>query len=309
MPIELYSQEQDRLAKAGQPDVYQYDTIPIAFRQQVIFIWSRSLGEYGSYQSGTQAVPRRANTVWAKIYADFIEAFGVAALNNAPNVALQCHRFLLAGETKNVLNLIRVTFREIEASTHIMRSYITPQICTQAISDLNFRFRQHSLGYEYVNGQILKKSSEFLHAQAVRPALSLLTAPGFAGPMEEFLSAHSHFLKSEFKDAILDANNAFESTMKAICGLRGWPYDKTDTAKVLIGIMFDNDLVPRFLMNQFDHLRLVLESGLPTARNKTGGHGQGEVPVVIPEHPAAYAIHLSAANIVLLVEAHKARPT
>ena len=54
-------------------------------------------------------------------------------------------------------------------------------------------------------------------------------------------------------------------------------------------------------------LRSVLESGLPTVRNKTkgSGHGQGKELINIPGHLAAYALHLAASNIVLLVEAHK----
>ena len=38
-------------------------------------------------------------------------------------------------------------------------------------------------------------------------------------------------------------------------------------------------------------------------RNKTGAHGQGAVPVVVPGHIAAYALHLTAANILLIVGA------
>ena len=60
------------------------------------------------------------------------------------------------------------------------------------------------------------------------------------------------------------------------------------------------------LASHFSGLRSVLESGLPTVRNKQGGHGQGENPVVIPSYLAAYALHLAASNIVMLLEAHKA---
>jgi hypothetical protein len=43
-----------------------------------------------------------------------------------------------------------------------------------------------------------------------------------------------------------------------------------------------------------------LESGIPTVRNKTSGHGQGASYSQIPAHLAAYALHLSAANILFL---------
>jgi len=74
------------------------------------------------------------------------------------------------------------------------------------------------------------------------------------------------------------------------------------TAKDLIQIILQNGLIPAYLQEQFTALRLILESGVPTIRNKTSGHGQGSVPVAIPEHFAAYALHMAAANIVFLCE-------
>ena len=188
-----------------------------------------------------------------------------------------------------------------------MPQYMKSETRDEAIRNLNHRLQQHSLGFEYANGRVIKKSAEYIHSQAAEPALSLLTTPGFLGPSDEFLRAHTHFLKGEYQDAILDANNAFESTMKAICDIRNWPFDKTATASKLITLMFDKDLIPIYLRTQFDHLRGVLEAGLPTARNKVAGHGHGSTPVAIPEYLAAYALHLAASNIVLLVEAHKAK--
>jgi hypothetical protein len=52
----------------------------------------------------------------------------------------------------------------------------------------------------------------------------------------------------------------------------------------------------------FDAFLSTLQHGLPTVRNNAGGHGKGNAPET-PHHLAAYAMHLAAANIVLLVEA------
>ena len=40
-------------------------------------------------------------------------------------------------------------------------------------------------------------------------------------------------------------------------------------------------------------------------RNNCGGHGQGVEAVVVPDYLVAYALHLTASNIVLLIEAYK----
>ena len=51
----------------------------------------------------------------------------------------------------------------------------------------------------------------------------------------------------------------------------------------------------------------ALKTGLPEVRNNAGGHGAAPDVPPVTEYIAAYAIHLTAANIVLCVEAYKAR--
>ena len=50
----------------------------------------------------------------------------------------------------------------------------------------------------------------------------------------------------------------------------------------------------------------VPTTGVPTVRNKTSGHGQGATPADVPEHLARYVLHMTASNIVFLVESAKA---
>jgi uncharacterized protein DUF7014 len=84
-----------------------------------------------------------------------------------------------------------------------------------------------------------------------------------------------------------------------------WKFDPTATAKDLIKTVLANGLIPKELENHFNNLRSAMESGLPTVRNRTSGHGQGAVPVEVEDHITACALHLAAANIILLVEAHR----
>jgi hypothetical protein len=104
----------------------------------------------------------------------------------------------------------------------------------------------------------------------VKPALLLLADPRFAGAQEEFLSAHAHYRAGEHEDAILDANRAFESVMKAICDIKGWDYQKARGAGDLINIIRDKGLLPRYLDRSFDQLIATLQSGLPRVRNEAG---------------------------------------
>jgi hypothetical protein len=150
--------------------------------------------------------------------------------------------------------------------------------------------------------------SQFAHAEIVKPALSLLNAVRFDGPADEFIRAFDHYRHGRNKEAVAEAHKAFESTMKSICDARKWTRPPNATAKPLIDILLKNGLIPSELEAHFSGLRSALESGLPTLSNRTSRHGQGVVPIQLPPHFVAYALHLAASNIVFLVEAHKALP-
>ena len=92
--------------------------------------------------------------------------------------------------------------------------------------------------------------------------------------------------------------------MKAICDFRGWS-DKADpTAKVLIQVCLAKGLLPSFLHSQLAGVRNLLQSGVPTIRNKRSARGQGTSVTEVPESLASYMLHLTASNIVLLVKAN-----
>lgn len=90
--------------------------------------------------------------------------------------------------------------------------------------------------------------------------------------------------------------------MKIICKERNWEFNQTDTAKKLIQICFRNELVPTFTQNQFTSLQNLLESGIPTIRNKLGGHGQGQVSQKVDDEMTRYGLNLTGSNIIFLVE-------
>lgn len=120
------------------------------------------------------------------------------------------------------------------------------------------------------------------------------------------MQAFDHFKAGEHRDAITDANNAFESTLKAICKKRKWKFDSNARASDLLKVVRNNGLFPAYLDKSFDQLAATLKSGLPEIRNNEGAHGQGAELTETPEYVAAYAIHLAATNILFLAEAHKA---
>jgi len=186
----------------------------------------------------------------------------------------------------------------IELSCRIMEN-LGAHSC---VVEMNDRFRENSIGYEYVNGCIVRIDTQYIHAEVVKPALQLLNTAGFTGALEEFMEAHKDYRDGDSKEAINKAGKSFESTMKSICDKRVWAYDAPkDTALPLIKALIDNGLISPYMQS-------VLV-GLVTLRNKTtAAHGQGGVPVVISPHYAAHALHLAASNIVFLVNLHNTTP-
>ena len=311
--LETYSKRRKRLENAGKQDVYQYDDLPHTFRVQVVQILNGALGAY--YESGGYSSSRSSpsNRFWSLIHDDVARELGVFTLAQGGDPDDKCRNYLMTADTEGVLDIIEYSFRVIDMGVRDLHPYQKSeskikQTPDGAIEELNHRFREHGIGYQYVEGILVRLDSQFAHAEIVKPALSLLNAAGFDGPADEFIRAFDHYRHGRNKEAVVEALKAFESTMKAICAERKWFYSSTATAKELMRVLFENGLIPSELESHFTGLRTAMESGLPTVTNRTSGHGQGAVPISIPPHYVAYALHLAASNIVFLLESHKALP-
>jgi hypothetical protein len=312
----LYSKREQSRRNPQWDDVLRYDEPPQDFRNQVLFIWGTAIGRYGvSSWRSPLPVDYAPNTTWSLVYGGFCRYKGMPQLtSDVKNPQEQCYEYLLTASVEDALDLIEFAFRVIDRAVRSLGDrrrkwqLSDPDV---AIAELNERFREHGIGYEYVGEQVVRIDSTLIHAEAVRPALQLLAGAGagFAGPLEEFLKAHEHYRDGNAKDAVAWALKAFESTLKSICTERNWPFDpQKDTAKQLLDTVYANQLIPSYLQQHLGGLRSVLEAGIPTIRNKTSGHGQGPQPIKLPDHLVAFSLHLTASNIVFLIESHKAMP-
>lgn len=289
-------------------DLFTYDKIPHDFCVQVIHIWSDAIGVYfvGYYQENEQS-----NAIWNFVHKQLCREYGLFELSiRGDNPFEKCQYFIQETSVERKLDIIEVTFKYIDLVIREWNPYMKQQAKIKqepddAIFELNQRFREHALGYQYIRGQIVRVDSDYIFNEAVEPAVNLMFTEGFEGASEEFLVAHEHFRKGRYKEAITEALKSFESVMKTICSRKGWEVSDTATAKPLINTLLNNGLIPASLQTQFSSLRDTLESGLPTVRNKNSGHGQGEKPVELPPHLVAYALHLAATNILFLIESYK----
>jgi len=301
--MELFSKRQKKL-RGQVPDVYQYDDIPDPLRVQIVHIVRDALG--------SDHYSDKASKTYELIHQSLCREYGVFTLEKNANSDLEAvfSYFLKCPDYERVLDVIETSFkvintlvREYDYRNSTQNRKIEPD---DAIEELNARFKEHGVGYQFESNEIFRVDSQFMHSEAVKPTLTLLgSKKGYKGANEEFLKAHEHYRHRRYKESLVEALKAFESVMKTICHNQKWEYNQTDTAKKLIEILFLRNLVPSYLQSQFSSLRTLLESGVPTVRNKLGGHGQGAVSVTVTESLANYALNLSAANILLLVNLEK----
>jgi hypothetical protein len=223
--IDTYSKRQRQAERGTEPDVYLYDILPSALRVQIVHIMRDAIGTDGPSSSA-------ATRFYISLEEMLSREFGVFSLGRGdPKTNLS--KFIVEGSTEQVIDAIEVIFRMIERK-HAESGYIklaTPrQRAASAIEELNGRFKEHTIGFRYEGGNLIRIDSEYTHAEITKPALALLRDPQFAGAEKEFRNAHDHYREGSAEEAITDALKAFESTMKSIFVKRGWTFGETDPA-------------------------------------------------------------------------------
>lgn len=302
--FDLFSKRQ-RLARGEVPEVYVYDKIPPQLRVQIVHIIQDAFGKDGYRGESAANLYKTVNNILCREYGVFelvqYSDFDAHSLINF---------FLKEDAVENALDVVELCFKFI--NTYIRNDYAYQQNTVRkikpdaAIAELNQRFKEHGVGYQFESNEIMRVDSEFIHSEAVKPTLMILRGAGFEGANEEFLAAHEHYRHGRHKECLVDCLKAFESTMKVICKARGWTIQTGATAKGLIATCFEKGLLPSYLESQFSSIRTLLESGVPTLRNKNGGNGQGIEPIATPAYLARFALNLTASSILFLVEANTA---
>jgi len=301
----LFSKRQKKL-RGEVPDVYTYDVIPGPLRVQIIHIWFDALGKNTYTGQSEEAYKFIVETLCREYGAFYLP--GANEYGNREYIQELSNFFLNENDNEKVVDAIELSFKVIDSYTrpwNYLNRNNSAKIADDSIEELNNRFKEHGVGYQYMEGEIIRVDSELIHTEAVKPALTLLHSKEYQGAQQEFLSAYEHYRHGKSKEALNDCLKAFESVMKIICNKHGWITDKNATAKALIKTCMDNNLIPSFWQNHFSSLRSMLESSIPTGRNKLGGHGQGVKTVSVPDYLVAYMLHMTASVIVFLVEADK----
>ena len=288
-------------------DVFTYDTLPDKLKIQIGHIWKIFFN---------QVSDEKKDKIWELIHSTLCEEHGKKTLLEdgygtryyySHKVG---HYFEKLTKVDEMLDVLEIVFRIIEKTPDILQlHYYFNQngnyIPEQSIKDLNIRFLENGIGFEYQGGSIIRVDNTLLHKEVIISTLQFLSIETFKNANDEFINAHEHFRYKRHKECLADCLKALETTMKIICQENGWQYNKTDTSKALIDICIKNKLVPDFLLSHFTSLRTSIESGVPTIRNKLGGHGQGVSKITVPDHFASYMLYLTGTTINFIVSCQR----
>ncbi|MGG7604140.1 STM4504/CBY_0614 family protein [Massilia sp. BKSP1R2A-1] len=309
-PVALFSRRQSD-ERGLSNDVLRYDEMPEPLRVQIVHIFNDVLGSETDYDRRVSV-----QNAYGAIVATLRREYGVFELppstRRRRNTITELREFILHEfNVEHVLDAVELACRVISVHSRdhsYLGRYDGPSRAVSALDELNLRFKQHAVGYRYdvPSKQVVRIDSELIHSEVIKPALALLADPAYRGVQEEFLSAYEHYRHQRPKEALVDALKSLESMAKTIAQKHHWEYSAKATAKHLFDLLFEKELIPPMWASQYTGLRSMLESGVPTARNRLSGHGQGSEVVDVPDHFVAFALHQTAAAIVFLADAERA---
>lgn len=296
--FDLFSKRQKRL-RGEITDIYSYDSLPEQIKIQILHIIKDAMIDGSNYFF--------EGNCYSQIVKIMRKEIGVFKLVKYPESDQEelFKYFLECVNVELALDVVELCFISID--DWVRKKNREPNMAADdAIKELNQRFREAGIGYQYENRQIIRIDSQLVHSEVVKPALFLLSQNLYENAEQEFLVAHKHYRNERYQECLTSCAKAFESVMKIICEKRKWEYSQNDTASKLIDIVLKKELIPAHLLTQFNALRSLLESGIPTVRNKQAAHGQGAKKIEVPGYLASYLLHQTASTILMLVQAEEA---
>jgi AbiJ N-terminal domain 4 len=266
--FKLFSTRQKE-ANGEIPDIFTYGALPKPLRIQIVHILNEVVGkDLVGYSS--------KNYCFTFIRDILLKEHALFKLTQYPKNPRHevLEYFLELDDGNQVLDVVDLTFKAVQTleGNNQFKHYSEPLISpADAIEELNQRFKQHGIGYQFESGVLIRIDTQLIHNEIIKPTLQLLNSKAYKGANEEFLKAHEHYKHDRYQECLVDALKALESVIKSICNSKGWAYQTTDSTKKLLDIIFEKGLLPAFMQSEFSALRGLLEGGTSVVRNKLGG--------------------------------------
>lgn len=160
-----------------------------------------------------------------------------------------------------------------------------------------FGWSQKRTVIEYEYPRIILRDNQLLHEEVITPAFQLLTDSRLRVANSEILKAHNALRFKDFEAAITLSASAFESFLKTMCDIKGWPYDgDRDTCSKLVNICKDHNLFPPFYAPLFESVGSI--------RNKlSNAHGRGPtLSFPASQEHAEHMVHITSSHMLFLAK-------
>ncbi|PHS40116.1 MAG: hypothetical protein COB07_05245 [Sulfurovum sp.] len=280
MLIELYS---DMQRNSQKDDIFIYDNIPQEFKNNIFHFIRKDL-------TLVQLV---------ELYRELLMVRGMKRL--IKETYLSNPDVFLDNFIQGFENFID---KEDEVSFHLdlIAIFVNMTNNENIVKGVNTILYKYSLGYQIdtIKNQIIRVDSKLIYKETTTKVLHLLNDTKFENADDEYRDAYAKFKSADYENVLVEANKAFETTMKIICHLKGYGLPKKHTASALIAHLKMNDFIENFQTDKFNGLAKTLES-VSIVRNNQGGHGQGITKRDLPMMYAEYALQVTASNIILLI--------
>jgi hypothetical protein len=159
---DLFSKRQKKL-RGDVSDVYTYDDIPEALRVQITYIWKDVLGDDLYIEN------------YQPIIDDLCREYGIFEL---PTTSIAKHYdmpftelvdyLLQEKDVEKQLDIVELSFKTVADIRHYSGDRVD-----KAIEELNHRFKEHGICFQFIENEIIRIDSELIHEEAVKPALRL----------------------------------------------------------------------------------------------------------------------------------------
>lgn len=291
------------LMELQKSDIYIYDQVPEKLSIQLIYVATDLFGNGSKYSTDKYSNFSSAGA-WKNLQDFLFREWGTIYEGRKSPRDLLIH--YLTYNSLTISQFLDFCDAIFILSNRNSKFSFQKKTREQSIEELNNRFLEANFGYQYDGEKIIRIDNILIHREVVQPVLMFLSAPLFSKADSDYRLAHEHYREHKIKDCIIACGRAFESTMKAICDDKQWPYNNGARATDLITTLRENGLFQDGADKSFNTYVAMLKTGVPDLRNAVGGHGEASDALPPPMFMASYALHMTATNILFLAEAWKA---
>jgi hypothetical protein len=186
----------------------------------------------------------------------------------------------------------------VQKATELLNAGLVMGDITSDVDAITNRFNEiceeEGIGYRWSEGELVRFDSSATHELAVEPAMVLLADPRYSNADAEFRRALECYRSGDWRDAITNANAAFESVLKLATGR------PNDTAGSLITEARRQGLIPAYTEGAAEGLGKLMNL-VPAVRGQQGSsHGLGDREAEADEALAQLVVSAAAAFIVFV---------